>query len=293
MHRVSVLSHARPAAVTVAALCWAGSAQAQTLVEVWRLGGLASPESVLFDEAVGWVVVSQMGTFGPEAGADGSLALISPEGEMLDDVWVTGLIDPKGMGSHEGRLYVADADGLHVFDMETGEPSGIIELPESVFLNDVAVGDDGAIYVSDMMAGGIYRLQGDTVDLVAAAGSVSLPNGLLAQGGGLLVGSFGEGLAEDVSVETPGGLMTLDAATGTMTPVAGTETSASVDGIAMLGDWVIYDDYQTGRILGWRDGTLVTLAETAPTAADLDLAGDLLLVPVTAAGEVIAFRLEE
>jgi hypothetical protein len=292
MLRVLVSSLTPRAAFAAAALCWAGAAPAQTLTEVWRLGGLASPESVHFDEAVGWVVVSQMGTFGPEAGADGSLALITPEGELLDDEWVTGLIDPKGMGSHEGRLYVADADGLHVVNSETGEPGAVIEMPGAMLLNDVAVGEDGTVYVSDMLAGGIYRLQGDAVDQVVMGGTLSLPNGLLLQDGSMLVGSFGEGLNEDISVETPGGLLTLDLAGGTATPVAGTEASGSVDGIAALGDWLIYDDYQTGRIMGWRDGTLTMLAETAPTAADLDTAGELLLVPITATGEVVAYRIE-
>jgi hypothetical protein len=94
-------------------------------------------------------------------------------------------------------------------------------------------------------------------------------------------------------VEAAGGLLTLDPATGAVAPLVGTEASGSVDGIATLGEWVIYDDYQTGRILGWREDSLTPLAETAPTSADLGTAGELLLVPITATGELVAYRLTQ
>lgn len=293
MRRVSVRSLARGGALG-AILCCTGAAQAQTLTEVWRLGGLASPESVFFDEASGRIVVSQMGVpFDPAAGADGTLGLISPEGEMIEPSWATGLVDPKGMAAYEGRLYVADVDVVRVVDMATGEMTGSIAMPESVFLNDVVLGEDGTVYVSDMITGAIYRLQGETVDQLVPAGGLPMPNGLLMRDGAMLVGSFGEDMAEDGSVAKPGGLMTLDLASGAATPVTGTEGSGSVDGVAALGDWVIYDDWQTGRVMGWRDDALVTLAETAPTSADLGVAGDLLLVPNTTTGEVVAYRLAE
>ena len=276
----------------LALMGWAGSAHGQTLTEVWRLEGFTMPESAYFDEATGQIIVSQIGTFGPEAGADGKLSLVSPEGEMIDAEWVTGLIDPKGMASSDGKLYVADANGLQVVDMATGELSDPVEMPGAMMLNDVTVGDDGTIYVSDMFAGGIYRLQGDAVDQVVAAGGVSLPNGILAHDGSIIIGSFGDEMAEDFSVTNPGGLLTLDPASGTVTPITETDTSASVDGIAALGDWVVYDDNPTGRILGWRDGTLTPLGETAPGAADLGVAGDLLVIPFLSSGEVVAYRLE-
>lgn len=276
----------------LALMGWAGSAYGQTLAEAWRLGGFTMPESAYFDEATGRIIVSQIGTFGPEAGADGKLSLVSPEGEMIDADWVTGLIDPKGMASHGGKLYVADANGLQVVDMATGELSGPVEMPGAMMLNDVTVDEDGTIYVSDMFAGGIYRLQGDAVDQVVAAGGVPLPNGVLAYDGSVIIGSFGDEMAEDFSVTNPGGLLMLDPTSGTVTPIAETGTSASVDGIAVLGDWVIYDDNPTGRIMGWRDGTLTPLGETAPGAADLGSTGELLVIPFLNSGEVVAYRLE-
>jgi streptogramin lyase len=293
MPRVFARSIARRAALAAGVGLLASSALAQSLTETWRLGGLSQPESAFFHEETGRIVVSQMGAPGPDAGTDGRLSLISSEGEMIEADWVTGLVDPKGMASHEGRLYVADLGGLHVVDMATGQLSDLVEMPDAVLLNDVTVDADGTVYVSDIVAGAIYRLQGGAVDQVVEAGGVSLPNGLLARDGSVLVGSFGQDWTGELSLENPGGLLTLDLATGEVTQVPGTETSGRVDGIAPLGDWLIFGDYQTGRILGWRDDTLTPLAETAPTAADLGSTGELLLVPVTDTGEVIAFRLEE
>lgn len=270
----------------------AGAAQGQSLTEVWRLGGFHAPESVAFDPATGRIVVSQTGEAGPEAGADGRLSLVTPDGAMIEADWVTGLVDPRGVAVVGRSLYVADGGGLHRIDIATRE-AGTIALPGAQVLNDVAADADGTVYVSDTLAGAVYRLRGDTVDLVLPEGGLSLPNGLLADDGAILVGSFGEGPAADLSVASPGGLWTLDPATGQVSPVAGTEESGSVDGIARMGDWLIYDDFQTGRILGLQGGSLTTLAETARTAADLGTAGDLLLVPVTATGEIIAYRLAD
>ncbi|MRX49044.1 hypothetical protein GI374_01045 [Paracoccus sp. S-4012] len=283
-------SSAKAAAVCLlGVLLPAAAAQAQALTEVWRLGGFNAPESAMFDPATGQIVVSQMGAFGPEA--DGRLSLVSPEGAMIEADWVTGLVDPKGMAVVDGTLHVADPDRLHRIDMATGEQVGPIPVPGAQLLNDVAADAEGTVYVSDMLAGSIYRIQGEAVDQVLPEGGLSLPNGLLVDDGNLLVGSFGEGLADDLSVASPGGLWRLDLASGKVAPVPGTEASGSVDGIARLGQRVIYDDFQTGRILALSGDELTTLAETARTAADLGTAGDLLLVPVTAAGEVIAYRL--
>lgn len=291
MRRVSASSILR-AALAAGLILPAMPGLAQSLAETWRLEGLSAPESAYFDPATGQIIVSQMGVSGTEAGSDGKLSLISADGEMIRDEWVTGLLDPKGMASHEGRLYVADLNGVHVVDIATGQVSDLIELPDAVLLNDVAVGAEGTVYVSDVVAGAIFRLQGADVDWAVEAGDVSLPNGLFVQGGTIFVGSFGRDWVEDLSTENPGGLLTLDLATGEVTSVAGTETSGRVDGIAALGDWLIYDDHISGRILGFRDGAVTPLGEAAPSAADLGSTGELLLVPVTETGEVIAYRLE-
>ena len=56
---------------------------------------------------------------------------------------------PKGLTFGGDKLYVADITFVRNFDRKTGAPAGEVEIKGSTFLNGIATGPDGAIYVSD------------------------------------------------------------------------------------------------------------------------------------------------
>lgn len=68
-------------------------------VPVWERGGLKSPESTLFDAKRNLIFVSNVDGQPLDKDGRGSIALLSPEGKMLNAAWQSGLNAPKGWKS--------------------------------------------------------------------------------------------------------------------------------------------------------------------------------------------------
>lgn len=263
---------------------------AESFEEVWRLGGFAMPESAWYEASIDRIVVSNIGVFGPDGGMDGRLSLVHPDGTLDTADWVTGLVDPKGMSSHDGLLYVADAVGLQVVSLSEGRLVETVALDGATFPNDVAVGDDGAVYVTDFMAGGLYRYADGAAEVFMPAGSLPLPNGILADGDMLWIGSFGDGMQPDFSVAEPGGLWTVGLSDMAASPVDGAQGVGSIDGMVVIGDAVIFDDNPTGRMMVHDAAGTRELASVGGGAADLGVMGDIVIVPNLGTGEIAAYR---
>src|SRR5258708_18813741 len=86
---------------------------------------------------------------------DGSSAVVAPDGKVTSEKWIAGgekkikLDAPKGTAIANGTLYVADLTVVRQFDLKTGAQKADIKIPGALFLNDVAAGADGTVYVSD------------------------------------------------------------------------------------------------------------------------------------------------
>src|SRR5919201_3864554 len=86
------------------------------------------------------------------------------------------------MAIHGDTLWVADIDVLRGFDRRTGAPIASIDLApqHAVLLNDVAVGGDGRIYISDtgilMTDKGVLHPGGDNIFVIGPnRGSSTVP----------------------------------------------------------------------------------------------------------------------
>lgn len=143
----------------------AGYAQPK-LTKLWVADEqLPTPESVLYLADANELLVSLIDGDGSEKDGEGGVAKLNPDGSLKDATWVDGLNAPKGMALYDGLLYVADIDEVAIIDYNSGELKTVIPVPGSVFLNDVAAGDDGRIYISDTQKGEIYVLQDDQPSL--------------------------------------------------------------------------------------------------------------------------------
>ncbi|TFH88545.1 ATP/GTP-binding protein [Billgrantia azerbaijanica] len=279
-----------PALLSVG-LVAAGIAQAD---ERWRTAGFATPESVLHDAAHDRLIVSNMKGGPTEANGTGYLSLLSREGEVLEERWSTGLDAPKGMAIHGDRLYVADITRFHVIDLETGEVLETATLDGSAFLNDVTAHESGAIYVTDMMTHAIYRhVDGETA-LWLQSDELDHPNGILAQGERLIVGTWGAGMQADFTTEVPGGLLAIDIATQAITPLPQAERLGNLDGVVEVDGTFFVTDYMAGVL--WRHvpgSEPERMATLQPGSADLGTDGDALFIPLMNGDEVVALDVAE
>lgn len=245
--------------------------------------GLKMPESVLVAPD-GRIFVSEIGEFGKPD--DGVISIISVDGKATP--FATGMDDPKGLAFAKGTLYVADNKRILKVGKD-GQWSVFVAAEafpvKPQFLNDLVLGADGALYVSDSgdlqgKGGAVYRItmDGRKVSVVVNADDrrVLAPNGLLADGKeNLLMVDFLSGILYRITI-----------ATGKMMLLA--EGFGGGDGIVrdrQGGLWV--SDWKNGRVfLLKKDGSLDLAKTIFQSAADIGLSGDgkYILVPDMKAG---------
>ena len=177
-------------------------------IPVWRLTeGVSTPESVLYDEANGRYLVSNINGKPDEADNNGFIMEVTPDGKVTKPKFIAGgegkvkLDAPKGSGIAGGILYVSDITVVRKFDAQTGAPKGEIPIPGSTFLNDIAIAiaKDGRVFVSDSAVkvgqkgfeptgtDAVYVIDQGKVKTVAKAKDLAGPNGLHPVDNGVLV----------------------------------------------------------------------------------------------------------
>jgi len=182
-------------ALTGAAAC--GTAEARDTPPAARklhvIQGLGFPESVRYDPDQDVYFISNMAGPGSLKDGNGFIVRIRASDLSRAEVLVEGgrngavLDAPKGMALRGDTLWVTDIDVLRGFHRRTGAPLATIDLRphRAVLLNDVAVGPDGSLHVTDtgiaMTDKGVMYRGGDKIFVIGPDRAVSL----LAQGADL------------------------------------------------------------------------------------------------------------
>lgn len=122
---------------------------------------LRTPESVLYDAGGNRLIVSLINGNGSEKDGIGEIAILTPDGKVVNTQFTQGLNAPKGLALHQNKLYVSDIDQVVLINANTGEILKKIGIDTAKFLNDVTVDPRGTVYVSDSRTGTIYTISND------------------------------------------------------------------------------------------------------------------------------------
>jgi sugar lactone lactonase YvrE len=282
----------------VLALTAAGPAMTATMAApmVVQNVGLQTPESVLYDAAADAYLVANIN--GNPTGTDGNgfISRIMPNGRTVTLKWIDGtksgvtLNAPKGMAIAQGTLYVADITAVRMFDRRTGRFKGSIDIPGATFLNDLAAGPDGSIYLTDSGlkpdfspsgTDAVYRITPDgKVDTVAKRTDLKGPNGITLRSDGRLV---------IVNFAKPGQVVVMGLngqALRTWTLPAG-----QLDGVEALPDGsLLVSSWETSTVYRvTADGTATAAVENVPSPADIgyDRKRNRVLIPLFTKNQIV------
>ena len=191
----------KPATDTAAATATPATAAAAPM-KMGETGGMNVPESVKYDADMDVFFVSNIVGNPSVKDGNGFIAVVRADStgvmrKLVESGKASGggkaitLNAPKGLAIVADTLWVADISTVHAINKRTGASITDIPITGATFLNDVAVGADGAVYITDtgiaFDAKGtithpgvnrIFRIAGRTVTTVAEGDSLNNPNGL-------------------------------------------------------------------------------------------------------------------
>jgi sugar lactone lactonase YvrE len=262
--------------------------------------GLATPESVLYDDKADRYLVSNINGKPTDTDNNGFISVLSPDGQVTTLKWIEGgknkvkLDAPKGLALSNGVLYAADITTVRMFDAKTGAPKGEVKIAGATFLNDLAAGPDGKIYVSDSGikpgAGGfeptgtdaVYVIDKGKAKALAKSTDLGRPNGLAVLDKGVVVVTFGSG--EVYRLDEKG------AKADASKPPKG-----SLDGVVPLGDSLLVSSWEGSAIYKGKlggDFELFLPGQKSPADIGYDTKRGRVLVPHFLEDTVEAYELK-
>lgn len=268
------------------------STVAYSATELWSADGFSNPESTLYDSTRDVIYVSNVNGGPSDKDGAGHISLLSKDGKVQDLEWVTGLNAPKGLVQYENILYVSDIDQLVSIDVDSGKVTESWDAENAKFLNDLAVDENGNVYVSDMLTNSIYKLDDNKLSLWLQDEALQHPNGLQVDGNRLLIAPWGKDLQEDFSTTVLGHLIAVDLIEKSISTVGSGEPVGNLDGIESDGEgnWLV-TDWMAGALYRIDpDGEVELLMDLDQGSADLGVINNeaIVLMPMMMDNKVIA-----
>jgi sugar lactone lactonase YvrE len=262
---------------------------------LWEAKGLAQPESVVHDPVTDVLYVSNINGAVMQKDGNGFISRLKPDGTILEREWVKGLNSPTGLALRDRKLYVADVDQLVEINAASGHINQRYEAKGAIFLNDVAMDEDGTVYVSDTPMNTIWRLKDGTFEPWLTNDVLDGPNGLLVQGDKLIVASFGKMPSEGQKQELAG-LLSVSLADQTIQKIGKGEPVGNLDGVEPLAPGVyLVTDWAAGALYRIdAKGKVDRLIDLNQGSADLTYFPDknTVLIPMMLDNSLAAYGLE-
>ena len=262
---------------------------------LFEVKGLEQPESVIQDPATGAIYVSNIAGAIMQKDGNGFIAKLKPDGTLIARQWIKGLNAPTGMALHDRTLYVVDVDELIEINVASGEIVKRYPAKGAIFLNDVAVDEDGNVYASDTPMNTIWRLKDGSFEPWFANDVLNGPNGLLVQGEKLIVASFGK-LPGDGQKQELGGLLAVDLEKQAVSTIGNNDKLGNLDGLQALqpGVYLVTDWAAGGLYRIDAKGKFERLIKLGKGSADLIYLPDqkMALIPIMLSNSLVAYTLD-
>lgn len=272
----------------------AGAASA-TPSKLWEVTGLDTPESVVFDAASNALYVSSIGGEIMAKDQNGFISKVSPDGQMIERGWVTGLDGLTGLALSNGKLFAADINQLVEIDIAAAKVVKRYKVQGARFLNDAASDKDGTIYVSDSFTDTIWRLKDGRFEPWLTEKTLNGPNGLLVESDRLIVAPFGV-LPEGDKKEVLGELLEVPLGTKTVRKLGSGPAIGHLDGLQQLapgsylvGDWIAGAIYRVAA-----EGGVTKLLQLGQGTADFTYLPDTktVIIPMMKDNALFAYKLD-
>ncbi|HEX3157277.1 MAG TPA: hypothetical protein VHQ45_02075 [Gemmatimonadaceae bacterium] len=270
----------------------AASDSAVAPVLAGSIDGLHTPEAVRYDPDQDVYFVANINGRSTDVDGNGYIARVHPDSLGAPNLaFIRGgrngvtLDAPKGMALIGDTLWVADIHAVRAFHRRTGAPLASVDLTASGadFLNDVAVGPDGALLVTDTRANRIFRIAGRTVTVATGSDTLASPNGITwdAAGRRWIVVPFG---GPAIWAWTPG-----------QPPATIAAGRGEYDGVEILADGrILVSDWtdSTVKAVG-ANGAITTLVTGVESPGDIgvDTRRSRVLIPLLTPSRVVVYEL--
>jgi len=262
---------------------------------VTTVTGFQAPESAYWDAGSQSWFVSNVAGGENEKDGKGWISRLDAGGKVVKERWVEGLNAPKGIRVGGRTLYVSDVDELIVIDIPEARIKMRLSAAGAKFLNDVAIGSAGEVYVSDTLGNALYRCT-RTCEVFLQTEKLECPNGLLVEGNRLIVAAWG--IITDPATfgtKTLGRLLQVDLKTKEITPMGDGKPVGNLDGLEKDGADYLVTDWIAGKFFRIsKSGAVTVLKDGFKNSADIgyDPARRLVVLPEMGGGALQILRLD-
>ena len=271
--------------------------------------GFGGPESVRYDPELDMYFISCIVGYGSAKDNNGYIVRVKADkpdsGVVLAHGGVNGVMldGPKGMAIHGDTLWVADINILRGFNKRTGAVLANIDFTPygAVQLNDVAVGPDGQVRVTDtgiiMGPYGVQHVGPDHIFVLGPVGTITAPQQGpdLHQPNGITWDSAGKRWIVLSFDRLDGQVAELPLDMSTRKVIWRSKVTTQLDGVEMLPDHsIMFTSWADSSIHVLRDSTDRKVIRQVPVPADIgvDTRRHRLAIPLSMLGNVQLWNID-